>query len=171
MPHAPLAALVAVAAAVLLPLAQPQDPGQPRPVDLTPGQVDPKLLQRMAWLCGTWVRQEGGKTTEEHWRPVQGSTILGSSHTYDATRTHFFEHLRIMASRGGIAYVALPSGTKATAFLLTKLEDGVLEFENPDHDHPQRIRYEKTTTGMAATISQLDGSKLQRWAFVRHDKQ
>lgn len=40
-------------------------------------------------------------------------------------------------------------------------------FENDKHDHPQRIRYEKTAAGMTATISQLDGSKAARFVFRR----
>lgn len=168
MSHALAAAFAVLAAAVSLPFVAPQDPAKPQPaVDLTPGKVDPALLQRLSWISGTWVIEARGKTTEEHWRPLQGSTMLGSSHTYDATKTHFFEHLRITASRGGIAYIAMPGGGKGTAFLLTKLEDGLAEFENPDHDHPQRIRYERTDGGITATIEQLDGSKQQRFPFRR----
>ena len=130
-------------------------------------QVDPKVLQQLAWLSGTWLLKDGEKTTEEHWRPMQGTALLGSSHTFDARRTHFFEHLRITAMRGTIAYLAMPGGAAPTAFLLSKIEDGVVEFENGKHDHPQRIRYEKTAAGITATISQLDGSRAQSFVFKK----
>jgi hypothetical protein len=68
---------------------------------------------------------------------------------------------------GQIAHVASPGGAPPTAFLLTKLEDGLVEFENAQHDHPQRIRYERTEAGITATISQLDGSRAQAFAFSR----
>lgn len=165
--------LFGASSAVLLPFLGAQDPVKKPPVtagtssafDLTPGKVDPALLQRLAWISGTWLLQDGTKTTEEHWRPLQGSSILGSSHTYDADTTHFFEHLRITAMRGSIAYLAMPGGKPATAFLLSKLEDGVMEFTNEKHDHPQRIRYERTAEGVTATISQMDGSKAQSFVF------
>ncbi|MBL9079308.1 MAG: hypothetical protein JNL08_17535 [Planctomycetes bacterium] len=175
MPHAAAVTFTVLAAIAALPFAAPQDPPpqppKPAPADLTPGQVDAGLLQRLTWLCGTWVLQDGGTTTEEHWRPLQGNTILGSSHTFSATKTLAFEHLRITASRGAIAYIAQPGGGKGTAFLLRTLEDGRLVFENPEHDHPQRIRYEKTDDGLVATIEQLDGSKQQRFVFRRAAKQ
>ena len=34
-----------------------------------------------------------------------------------------------------------------------------ITFENGDHDYPQRISYYRTETGLAATISKLDGSR------------
>jgi hypothetical protein len=42
-------------------------------------------------------------------------------------------------------------------------------FENPEHDHPQRIRYVKTEEGMTATISLMDGSRATDFVFVRRD--
>ncbi len=157
---------------LIAPLAQdPPKPTAPAAAAeaLVPGKMDPALLKRMEWICGTWVLQDGKKTTEEHWRPLQGTMILGSSHTYDETRTHFFEHLRIAAMRGTIAYLALPGGAGGTAFVLTRLEDGLMVFENEKHDHPQRIRYEKTKEGVTATICQLDGSRAQTFVFKRKD--
>lgn len=157
----------------LAPAAQdpPQDPQKPAPVappePLVPGKMDASLLKRMEWICGTWVLKDGKKATEEHWRPLQGTTILGSSHTYDDAKTHFFEHLRIALSRGTIAYHAMPGGTGATAFVLKQLEDGLMVFENERHDHPQRIRYERTDKGFTATISQLDGSRAMQFVFEK----
>ena len=40
-------------------------------------------------------------------------------------------------------------------------------FENPKHDHPKRIRYERTEKGMTATISLLDGTKAQSFVFTK----
>ena len=95
---------------------------------------------------------------------MQGTTLIGTSHTYDGERTHFFEFLRITAMHGQIAYLASPGGPQPTAFLLSKLEDGLVEFENEEHDHPQRIRYERTEAGITATV---DGSRAQVFAFSR----
>ncbi|HEX6811808.1 MAG TPA: DUF6265 family protein [Planctomycetota bacterium] len=142
-----------------------QDPGKKPPAAAEQKKIDAAELQKLAWISGTWVLEEGGKTTEEHWRPLQGTTLLGSSHTYDGAKTHFFEHLRIAAMRGTIAYIAMPGGKAPTVFLATRLEEGLVEFEKPDHDHPQRIRYQKTEAGLTATISQLDGSRAQSFVF------
>lgn len=140
-----------------------------RPAASQPGQpvFGPQALQKLNWISGTWTFTNGGKTTEEHWRPLQGTTFLGSSHTFDAERTHFFEHLRITAQRGQIAYVAMPGGKPSVAFPLQELGDGFAVFENPRHDHPQRIRYQRTPTGITATISLLDGTRAQSFVFEK----
>ena len=130
-------------------------------------KLGPETLEKLAWLSGTWSMQEGEKTTEEHWRPLQGTTLLGTSHLFDKQRTHFFEFLRITARAGTIAYIAQPGGAQPTVFLVSKLEDGVVEFENGKHDFPQRIRYEKTAKGVTATISLLDGSKAKAFVFEK----
>jgi hypothetical protein len=158
-------------AVALLPFVAMQDPAaKPAPAaDPVAGKGDPALLRKLAWLSGTWVLQDGVVTTEEHWRPLQGGMLLGSSHTFDAAKTRAFEHLRIAAINGTIAYLAMPGGKPATAFPLSKLEDGLLEFENAQHDHPQRIRYQRTKDGVTATICQLDGSRAQAFAFRKKD--
>lgn len=123
-------------------------------------------LQRLGWLAGTWRLQDGKTTTEEHWRPLQGATMLGTSHTFAGDRTSFFEFLRIAIQKDRVVYVAMPGGGPGTTFVMSKLEEGVVEFENARHDHPQRIRYAKTDAGVTATISQLDGSRAMEFVFT-----
>lgn len=164
-----LAPVAVLSLAALLPftLQDPDKKGQD-PRSPPAAKFGPEALKKMEWLCGTWVLQDGKQTTEEHWRPLQGSTILGSSHTFDATTTHFFEHLRISLKNGSIEYIALAaSAQQPTAFPLVQLDDGAMVFENGKHDHPQRIRYEKTAGGLTATISQLDGSRPQSFVFKK----
>ena len=103
--------LAVFATLALLP-AVPQEPQrQPAAAEKKADRAD---LEQLVWISGTWVVQNGGRTTEEHWRPLQGTTLLGSSHTYDDAKTHFIEHLRITLMRDKIAYVAMPGGAKAT---------------------------------------------------------
>ncbi|MBL8728461.1 MAG: hypothetical protein JNM25_08530 [Planctomycetes bacterium] len=148
----------------LMLLAGGQDPAP------KPGAPDARAraaaqLRQLGWLAGTWVLHGDTSTTEEHWRPLQGTTMLGTSHSFDARRTHFFEFLRITIERDQVVYVAMPGGGAAVTFPLAQLEADVVEFENAAHDHPQRIRYQKTDAGVTATISQLDGSRAQAFEF------
>lgn len=138
-----------------------------------PPDVAASPLRELAWISGTWSMTHEGVTTEEHWRPLQGTTILGTSHTFDAKKSHFFEFLRITERAGSVAYVAMPGGAAPTAFPLARhgagpegaLVGSFAEFENPKHDAPQRIRYERTAGGITATISQMDGSQAQSWVM------
>lgn len=130
----------------------------------TAPSLDP---QKLAWLVGTWELKDGEKITEETWFPLKGSQMMGVSHTYDARRTHFFEFLRIMVKQDMINYIPQPGGDSPVPFRITHLDDKVAVWENPKHDHPQRIRYERTEKGMTATISLLDGSRAKTFVFTR----
>ncbi|MGE4180468.1 MAG: DUF6265 family protein [Limisphaerales bacterium] len=123
--------------------------------------------QKLAWLVGTWELKEGEKITEETWFPLKGSQMMGVSHTYDSKRTHFFEFLRVMVKKDMINYIPQPGGDAPVPFRIVHLDDKVAVWENPKHHHPQRIRYERTETGMTATISLLDGSRAKSFAFTR----
>jgi len=139
----------------------------------SPPAVAASPLRDLAWISGTWSLTHEGVTTEEHWRPLQGTTLLGTSHTYDGKKSLFFEFVHIAERAGTVAYIAMPGGASPTAFQLARHgagADGALvgsyaEFENPKHDAPQRIRYERTAAGLTATISQMDGSDVQSWVF------
>ena len=143
-----------------------QDPAQ-KPAAAVAKKFGPEALDKLAWLSGTWVLQEGDKTTEEHWRPLQGTTLLATSHRFDKKRTLSFEFLRITVKDGAVVYIAMPGGAPPTDFAMAKCETGVVEFENGKHDYPQRIRYEKTDAGGTATISLLDGSRPKAYVFAK----
>jgi len=123
--------------------------------------------QHLAWLTGTWEIKDGEKTTEETWFPLKGSMMFGVSQTYTPKRTTFFEFLRIMVKKDLVSYIPQPGGDPPVAFLMTELDDEVAVFENTEHDHPQRIRYERTENGMTATISLLDGTIARSFVFTR----
>jgi hypothetical protein len=164
---------VLFAAVCGVPLLAPQDPAKPPPPPApetaakgTAAKIDASRLKELEWLCGTWVLRGDEVETEEHWRPLRGSSILGSSHTFTPTQTTFFEHLRIAATKDTIEYIAQPLGRAPTVFPIRKLEKDVVEFANAKHDHPQLIRYERTDDGITATVSLMDGSRSQQFAFV-----
>jgi hypothetical protein len=122
---------------------------------------------KLEWMVGTWERTVGKQTTVEHWMPHSGTTFMGLSHTYGENRTYFFEFMRIATHGGRIAYIVQPGGDSPVLFRAVKVTEGEAVFENPDHDHPQRIRYVQTEAGMTATISLMDGSEATEFVFER----
>jgi hypothetical protein len=139
--------------------------GRPQEVESEP--VTSEDAPKLAWIVGTWEHEDGDKTTVEHWLPHAGTTMMGVSHTYDSKRTHFFEFMRIATHGGRIAYIVQPGGDPPVLFRAVKVTEAEAVFENPKHDHPQRIRYAKTEKGMTATISLMDGSRATEFAFER----
>ncbi len=139
--------------------------GSPQVVQ--PERVTSEDAPKLAWIVGSWERTDGNKTTVEHWLPHAGTTFMGVSHTYGSNRTYFFEFMRIATHGGRIASIVQPGGDRPVLFRAVKVTEEEAVFENPEHDHPQRIRYEKTEKGIKATISLMDGSKATAFAFKR----
>lgn len=137
------------------------------PQEADPQPVTSADAEKLEWMVGTWARMEGGKTTLERWMPHAGTTMIGVSHTFDSKRTYFFEFIRIATHGGRIAYIVQPGGDPPTLFRAVKVTEDEAVFENPDHDHPQRIHYARTGDGMTATISQMDGSRASEFVFER----
>ena len=82
-----------------------------------------------------------------------GTSILGVSRTVAKGRTVAYEFLRIQKQESGdIYYVAHPSGQAQDSFKLAKYDKGVLFFENPQHDFPQRIIYRLNGNSLIARI-------------------
>lgn len=45
-------------------------------------------------------------------------------------------------------------------------KEGEIVFADPAHDYPQRIRYWRDGAMLRAEISKMDGSRVNRWAYV-----
>lgn len=141
----------------------PQDIALPEPAKAAIGDV--------AWLAGAWVGTRGteGKTSiEERWSPPLGGAMLGVSRTVAREKMVAFEYLRIVERDGGLVYVAQPNGAPRTDFVLTELGAKRAVFENPRHDHPQRIVYELSAEGrLSAAIGFAKGGRPRSFEYRR----
>jgi hypothetical protein len=126
-----LSKLLLAGPAVLLLAASPLNSAEP--------------IDSLAWLTGCWELRRGERVTTEFWFAPAGGVMLGGSRTVKAGRLVEYEFLRLAEHEGKLAYIALPSGQKETAFhLVEQSAEGVL-FANPAHDFPQRIRYRRVS--------------------------
>jgi len=125
----------------------------PAPPTAAPDRGEGRL-EKLTWLCGAWENKAGNVTTEEHWTPVAGGTILGINRTTSGNKTVAFEFLRIEERPEGIVYVAHPNArSPGTEFVLTYQDESEVVFENPEHDFPTLIRYVRKRDGsMTASI-------------------
>ncbi len=128
----------------------------------------PATLADMAWLAGAWVGTRGTSSVEERWGPPRAIVMLGTSSTVKGDRLTAFEFLRIVERDGSLVYKAQPGGNPPTEFVLTEMSDGRFVFDNPRHDSPQRIVYERSgDDALTATIGWIHGGTPTRFEFTR----
>jgi len=131
--------------------------------------TNPPALYDLSWLTGSWISEDG--LTEEHWTTPAGHMILGMNRMQRTGKMAFFEYLRIEKRQDGIYYVASPKGGTPVSFKLTALQGQKAIFENPNHDFPQIITYERTgPRTLCASISGGEAQKKRevRWCFSSH---
>lgn len=128
--------------AALLPVAP--DSGQ------SPG------LEKVEWLTGCWEMASGRRTVEEHWLPPRGGTMINVGRTVREGKTIEHEFVIIRPQDGHLAYEAHPSGQAPAVFLSRELTDSLVVFENPAHDFPQRVAYERR--GPDSALAWIEGT-------------
>jgi hypothetical protein len=136
-----------------------------RATESTPGM---NSLAALHWLAGTWLSDTNGRQIREQWMPPAGGTMLGMSRTVVQGRTveHEFLLLR-QESSGEIQYVAKPARQAEASFKLTRVSATEAVFENPQHDFPQRIRYQLKPDGvLVAAIEGEKNGRSRRVEFV-----
>ena len=120
----------------------------------------------LEWLSGSWVSRDGDRWTEEWWTPPRGGIMIGASREGRGEALHSWESIRILRKPDGtLAYVPMPNGGAPVEFALVKQGDRSIEFANPAHDFPQRIRYWREGDTLNAEIALIDGSRAVKWSY------
>ena len=89
--------------------------------------------------------------------------MLGMSRTVAGGATKEYEFLRISTEKDGLVFTARPSGQEEAAFRSVRVTGSGVVFENPGHDFPQRIAYERRTDGsLLAWIEGAQGGKSKK---------
>ena len=134
------------------------------------GQAAPQArVSDLGWMSGRWETEGSYENmTQESWSEPRSGIMLGYSRT-GGDRLREFEFLRIQAGEDGVpVYYAQPGGGPPVGFRLVAHDATSATFENPQHDFPQRIRYERVgSETLMATISKLDGSNPIRSLYRR----
>ena len=120
------------------------------------GSSDAAELDDLAWLEGTWQRESSRGPIYERWVRLSDSTWEGDSWREQATdgQQRPLESLLLAEMGGELFYIPkVAENPLPVPFKLTSLADGRAVFDNPQHDFPQRIVYErKSETAMTVRI-------------------
>jgi hypothetical protein len=120
-----------------------------------------------AWLAGAWSNAEGESWTEEFWTHARGGIMIGASREGRGDQLRTWESIRILRKPDGtLAYVPMPNGGPPVEFALVRQDARSIEFANPAHDFPQRIRYWREGDTLHAEIALIDGSRAIEWSYA-----
>ena len=118
------------------------------------------------WMAGTWMTENGAIWADEMWTDPRDGMMLGIGRNGFGTKVESWEMTRIVRrADGAIVFIAQPKGAAATEFPLAVTSEQAIEFANPRHDYPQKIRYWREGQLLMAEISKMDGSDAMRWNY------
>lgn len=120
-------------------------------------------IQSAAWLAGCWeaASPDGQASVEEQWMIPRGGIMIGMSRSVRSGEARGFEYLTLRARDGRLVYHAEPSDQEPADFPARAVEEGRLEFVNPDHDFPRKIVYALLDPDFfqAAVFADADGAE------------
>ena len=121
-----------------------------------------------AWMAGAWTLSDGnGGWTEEFWTHPRGGIMIGASREGRGETLRSWEAIRIVRRGDGtLAYVPMPNGGAPVEFAMVRQDAQSIEFANPAHDFPQRIRYWREGDRLNAEIAMIDGSRAIQWSYA-----
>lgn len=114
-------------------------------------------LSQLSWMDGGWKMNMPDGTLNERWRTMSDTEMVGSSELVsEKGDTMFSEKIRIVLRDNSLWYIPVVSNQndgKEVLFKEKSVSPTEIIFENPAHDYPQRIIYnKKSATEMHARI-------------------
>jgi hypothetical protein len=120
-----------------------------------------------AWMAGAWQQLDGEQWSDEFWTPPRSGLMIGAARIGRGDRLDVYEHTRIVRMPDGtLSFAAQPFGAPPSYFPMVASDATMIEFANPGHDYPQRIRYWREGPLLKARVSMMDGSKAQEWSYL-----
>lgn len=121
----------------------------------SPEETSPASLDQFEWMLGKWKQEEGeNQVSYESWKRLENGDYLGHSCTLLEGDTVWQEVVDLY-TKGDDIYMRVdqPQNPDPVAFKLAKSTSSSANFENPEHDFPQQIFYERDSdTTMHARI-------------------
>lgn len=124
----------------------------------------------LGWLAGHWCGVNDGVFNEEVWLSPRGGMLVGMHRDTRAGNLAGFEFQRIVREQEGWVFRAQPGGAEAVSFQVTIITTDTVEFANPAHDFPRRIRYRllDAETLQASIDDGTDHGPRMSWTWKRN---
>lgn len=121
-------------------------------------------LEKAKWLLGEWETKDSLGMLTEAWQTLDDSTYVGQSfYITPKNDTVHRETIELMQKDQFLIYSTSIKGeddNEPTPFQMTESTDSLLVFENPKHNYPQKIRYQRNADkSMLAIISGKQNGK------------
>lgn len=113
-------------------------------------QQPERPLAALAFMAGCWRGDAGvDKSIEEQWTAADSDVMLATTRYLDdnTDRTLGWEFSRIQADSSGIVLLPAPMGSQQGRFRMTASAQHRATFEDPAHDSPKRIIYQRLDAG------------------------
>ena len=125
-------------------------------------------IDRVAWLQGCWQSTTGERLVEEQWTAPRAGSMLSAGRTVQGNALREYEFVIVRERGDALVYLAHPSGQPSAEFVSTTVSDNRVVFENPQHDFPQRVGYERRGEFLDAWIDGTQGGQTRRVNFSYH---
>lgn len=122
-------------------------------------------IDQVSWLQGCWQLESGGRVVEEQWMAPRGGVMLGMGRTVRGGTLVEYESVILREQDGRLAYEAHPSGQPSAVFTSASVSESTVIFENPTHDYPQRVGYQRDGDSLLAWIDGTANGKSRRVDF------
>jgi hypothetical protein len=106
-----------------------------------------RAIDELDWIVGKWKRESRRGEVYESWRRLSDRTVEGESWIVSSSdgKKHPLESLLLVEMAGDLFYIPkVAENEYPVPFRRTSIEPGRVVFENPTHDFPQRIIYQRS---------------------------
>lgn len=103
-------------------------------------------LKKAKWFLGNWENVTKESVSREIWSQKNDSTFFAESFTLVEKDTVFYEKIELIERNDSLLYIVSvrnQNKEKPVSFYMTKSTDNLFIFENPKHDFPNKIEYNK----------------------------
>lgn len=132
-------------------------------------------ITKASWLLGEWENQTKESAFHENWVKKNDSSFMAKSFVLVGKDTVFNEDVLLEQKKDSLFYIVSvknQNNEKPVSFYLSESSANQLVFENPKHDFPTKIVYNKVTNDsiLAEIFGKQEGKEVKESFPMRKKK-